>query len=234
MAGERLDASRVEASGVPGDREWGVFDASTSEIADASKAKRWQALPQAWSRIAPSGSIEVSTDGEDWGDPTAGPYRQALSELFGFPAELRRYAPAGAEGVKPTYSRSPIHLLTTASLRTLQSLLPQSVIDQRRFRPNVLVDMADGAARIPEYDWIGREIHLGDAILRGVRPCGRCSFTTLQQAGLPLDIDVLRTLALQFDRHFGIYCDVMQAGEICRGDALMVLTSSSVTDAPIS
>ncbi|MEO6626508.1 MAG: MOSC domain-containing protein [Burkholderiaceae bacterium] len=222
MAGERLASAWVDATGVPGDRAWGVFNAATGEIADPSKSKWCQAMPQAWSRIGESGLIEVSTDAVSWGDPAQAPFKQHISELLGFDAEVRPYAASDTQGLQPSYKRSPIHLLTSAALRALQSALPNSVLDERRFRPNLLVELPDSAVRIPEYDWIGRDIHIGGAVLRGVRPCGRCSFTTLQQAGLPLDLNVLRTLALQFDRHFGIYCDVVQPGAIAPGDAVVI------------
>ncbi|MEO0015142.1 MAG: hypothetical protein RLZZ535_3531 [Cyanobacteriota bacterium] len=36
------------------------------------------------------------------------------------------------------FDADSLHLLTTSSLRSLKSLLPQSTIDERRFRPNLL------------------------------------------------------------------------------------------------
>ncbi|MEO8543732.1 MAG: MOSC domain-containing protein [Burkholderiaceae bacterium] len=227
MAGERLASARVDATGMPGDRGWGVFNAASGEIADPSKSKWCEAMPQAWSRIGDSGAIEVSTDNENWGDPTQAQCQQELNELLGFDAVLRRYAAPDADGPQPSYKRSAIHLLTTAALRALQSALPGSVLDARRFRPNLLVDFPENAAGIPEYGWIGKEIHIGGAVLRGVRPCGRCAFTTLQQHGLPHDMNVLRTLALRFERHFGIYCEVLQSGEIVAGDAVSIVDSGS-------
>lgn len=222
MAGERVDSARLDATGIPGDRDWGVFDAVSGEIADPSKAKWCVAMPQVWSRIGDSGAIEVSIDSDNWGDPTQALCRQQLNDVLGFDAVLRRYAAPGADGPQPSYKRSPIHLLTTAALRALQAALPDSVLDVRRFRPSVLVDLPDSASRIPEYDWIGKEIRIGGAILRGVRPCGRCAFTTLEQEGLPQDMQVLRTLALRFERHFGIYCDVIQPGMIGAGDTVTI------------
>ncbi len=227
MAGERLVSARVGTTGIPRDRDWGVFNAESGEIADPSKAKWCVAMPQVWSRIGASGAIEVSTNNESWGDPNHADCQQALNKLLGFDAVLRRYAVPGEDGAQPSYKRSPIHLLTTAALRTLQAALPGSVLNERRFRPNLLVDFPDSAARIPEYDWIGKEIHIGGAVLRGVRPCGRCAFTTLEQHGLPQDMHVLRTLALQFERHFGIYCDVLQPGEMGAGDAVSIVESTS-------
>lgn len=222
MAGERLDSATVEVSGLAGDREWGVFDLSADKIAYPGREKRWLAVPNGHARLARSGAVEVSADGDRWGDPASAPWQQSLSDLFGFPAELRAYVPPEAEGMKPRYERAPLHILTTAALRSLRRALPDSVIDERRFRPNLLVDIPDGAEPIPENDWIGRDITIGGVTLRGSEPCARCGFTTLQQDGLPLDIEVLRTVVKRFGRNFGIYCDVVSPGEINQGDVLTI------------
>ncbi len=71
---------------------------------------------------------------------------------------------------------------------------------------------------MPEQGWIGREIRVGDVVLRGREPCGRCGFITLEQEGLPLDVELLRTIVKRYGRNFGIYCDVVVPGEIRVGD----------------
>ena len=69
MAGERLVSARADATGIPGDRAWGEFNAASGQIAHPSQSKWFQAMPQAWSRIGDCGAIEVSTDNESCGDP---------------------------------------------------------------------------------------------------------------------------------------------------------------------
>jgi uncharacterized protein YcbX len=230
MAGERLATARLESSGIVGDRVCGMHDAETGAIAYPAREKRWNALPQLWSRLDASGGVEVTADGHIWGHPSSPAVQAALTQVFGFATEMRAYASdANPGGATQRYNRNPIHLLTTAALRSLQRLLPGSVIDERRFRPNLLVELPDGESDIPEYDWIGKEIRIGNAVLRGTRPCGRCGFTTLEQFKLPLDLDVLRTLVKTFERNFGIYCDVVVPGEIKVRDSLTV---AAAVDAP--
>ena len=106
-------------------------------------------------------------------------------------------------------------LSTTAAL-----LATAKEVAQGEFRPNVVVDWPDGAQAVPEEDWIGRDIRLGDVVLRGREPCVRCGFIMIEQDGLPLDPDVLRTVVKRYGRNFGIYCDVVTPGEIAAGYAV--------------
>ena len=88
----------------------------------------------------------------------------------------------------------PMSVMTTSTLDRLRELQPESRIDARRFRMNVIVE-TDGAG-FRENDWIGRALALGDATrLQVALPDPRCVMTTLSQDDLPRDTDILRTLA---------------------------------------
>ena len=71
--------------------------------------------------------------------------REALSTTFGFKPLLKPFDPIGSGGFRPRYEHAPIHLLTTAALRSLSRELPGSVIDTY-FR---LVDETDIAVSVP-------------------------------------------------------------------------------------
>ena len=58
----------------------------------------------------------------------------------------------------------PLLLVSTSALRSLRQALPDSAIDVRRFRPSVVVDTGDAAGH-PEFDWVGRRLRIGDAVL---------------------------------------------------------------------
>src|SRR5207248_2813523 len=72
------------------------------------------------------------------GDPALDGF---LSERYG--DELRVLE----ESTVPHHDASPLHLLTRASLRWLQGMLPGSAIDRRRFRPNGVLDAAGTISR---------------------------------------------------------------------------------------
>lgn len=221
MGGERLERAPVTASGVAGDRIWGLLDATDARIASPGREKHFVKVPHGHARFTGE-SVEISADGVSWAAPDDTPALQDLSELFGFVPTLKPFVPFGGEGFRPRYEHAPIHLLTTAAMRSLGRDMPGSVIDERRFRPNIVVDWPDGAHPIPEADWIGRKIRIGDVVLKGREPCARCGFITLEQEGLPLDVDLLRTVVKRYGRNFGIYCDVLTPGEISPGDAVSV------------
>ena len=101
---------------------------------------------------------------------------------------LRSPVPVGA-----FFDGFPLSVLTTATLARLSEIRPESRFDPRRFRMNVIVDVED--AGFPEDAWLGHEVAIGDSVrIRVAVPDGRCVMTTLAQADLPADIEILRTL----------------------------------------
>ncbi|MGJ3510091.1 MOSC domain-containing protein [Enemella sp. A6] len=130
-------------------------------------------------------------------------------------AQLGEYAtPPGTY-----FDMMPLSLLTTASLRTLTEMLPDSVIDPRRFRKNLIVDTPD-LAGFPEQEWVGRELRIGSVRALVTGPVSRCVMVTLPQEELERDRAVLKTLARQARTNFGIYLRVLEPGRIQEGDAV--------------
>ncbi|TRW78431.1 MOSC domain-containing protein [Mycolicibacterium sp. 018/SC-01/001] len=110
---------------------------------------------------------------------------------------------------------SPVHLLSTASLRNLSA--DATPYDVRRFRPNVLVDL-ESPDPFPEAAWVGGEVHLGTVVLSATNPTIRCVVGTRPQPGLEKDLSVTRQLAEKTNRFLGIYADVATAGTVRVGD----------------
>jgi uncharacterized protein YcbX len=115
------------------------------------------------------------------------------------------------------FDTGPVHLVSSASLDWLRARLPGSRIDERRFRPNVLV-----TSETSEQSWIGETLRIGTVTLRVTQPTSRCGMTTFAQADLPFDPKVLRSIAQEADQLFGVYADVVQPGRIARGDAVTI------------
>jgi uncharacterized protein YcbX len=88
----------------------------------------------------------------------------------------------------------PLSVMTTSTLDRLRELLPESVVDIRRFRMNMFVDTA--GAGFVENDWLGQMIGVGSEVQLAVMlPDPRCIMTTAVQPGLPHDSAILRSLA---------------------------------------
>jgi uncharacterized protein YcbX len=254
MRGERLDAARVGERGLAGDRAWAVADAETGLVASAKRPKRWGPLLD-WTaayaeepepdggpapvRISLPGGSDVHSDDPD--------RDRILSAALGRPVTLLSAAPAEAayeveEGGAVVESRlgtlapagtffdaSPLHLITSATLGRMARAHPGGRWDARRFRPNVLVDVADGGT---EDAWAGRAVRLGpDVGIAVLAPMARCVMTTLAQADLPHDPAILRTLARENRRDVmgrgglacaGVMASVSAGGSVKVGDAVAV------------
>lgn len=111
----------------------------------------------------------------------------------------------------------PLHLLTRTTLNTLARLAPESIWDERRFRPNFLVE-ADDPEGYPELGWIGRRLRVGTALIEVVTGCPRCVVVTQPVDDLPQDHRVMRTLVRETKHTAGIYARVAEEGEVRLGD----------------
>lgn len=223
LGGERASSLQIAPSGVAGDRSHALVDAETGQTINPAQ-RQWQFAPQVLSRLGPDGEPELSLDGRRWLPGDAAECQAALTSGFGRAVRLHRYGTGlGTSAVSHRYQLSPLHLISLQAIAALRRRIPGAHVDERRFRPNVVVDFSGAAGDPPpEYSLIGREFRLGNLRLRGVSKAGRCSFTTLQQLGLPEDRAVLQTLIAGYERDFGIYCEILDEGLLSTGDRLML------------
>lgn len=142
---------------------------------------------------------------------------EPLPNLAAFPVELIEY-----ESLPGTYYDAfPILLLTDGSLAALQELAPDSVIDVRRFRPNVVVET--GQTGFVEDEWIGRRVRVGGAVLEIPTACPRCVMVTREFAEFPQDRSIMRTLVKHHRQELGVYANVVEAGLVRTGDEVELL-----------
>jgi uncharacterized protein YcbX len=154
----------------------------------------------------PAGSVTAKAE-EYWPDMEGLDYRDTVTDF-----EL----PEGT-----FFDCAVVHLLTTATLDRLRELYPQGRFEVRRFRPNVVVETANGVKEFVENAWIGHTVAIGHAVRVAVTgPCPRCVMTTLAQGDLPKDPGILRTAAQHNQVNVGVYASVLQGGEIRRGDSV--------------
>ena len=239
LQGEPMDAARVEADGVAGDRRWGIRDQRTGRILTARRR------PELLGASATYGGDEPVITLPD-GSTVVGPGEHTdrrLSEWLASPVSLvPSHGEAGraeffadatddtSEAIEFTMpdgryvDAAPILILTTASLRTAAGHYPNGTWDVRRFRPNVLIDLeGDGWV---EDSWVGRQIQIGAVTLVPTQPCVRCTMVTRSQPGLDADIDVFRTLARHHGGLFGVWSDVVTPGNLSLGDRASDLAST--------
>ena len=130
-----------------------------------------------------------------------------LAELFDYVTPRGTY-----------FDAMPLSLATTTALGSLQATVPDSLIDARRFRKNVIVAGAPGAEGFPEFEWVGRRLQLGEVTCEVTVRIPRCVMVNLPQAELPHDGSVLKTLAARTGMDFGVYLRVIEPGRISEGD----------------
>jgi uncharacterized protein len=209
MAGEELTEVEVGDRGLAGDRQWAVYteDGGIGSGKTTRRFRRIDGLLE-WRAVLDQGvPVVESPAGERYGVDDAG---ARLGEAIGRPLGVR------PEGDVPHHDESPVHLLTTASLRSLGELLGGPV-DVARFRPNVVLDVPGEG--FPEDQWVGRELALGaDVVLRLGPGMPRCMMVGLPQAELGKDKQILRTLAQERDLSFGLQASVVRGGLVRVGD----------------
>lgn len=208
MLGEQCAAVEIEARGVAGDRLFAVRDPE-GKLGSGKNSRRFRSIEGLFGfRAGGEGDVEIAfPDGRSMkaDDPAI---HEALSAALGTPVRLER------ESDVRHFDAEPIHLVTTGSLDWLRRRLPQSRIDERRFRPNIVVEGSD------ELAWVGRTLRIGAVSLRVSAPTERCRMTTMAQDDLPFDAGVLRSITQETDLQFGVYAEVLSPGRIAVGDAV--------------
>jgi uncharacterized protein len=134
-----------------------------------------------------------------------------LSSVLGQPVTLVE------ENKISHFDASSLHLITSASLEWLQSLLPNSAINERRFRPNLLIDLPD---QVPiEHSWIGKRLSIGQEVeVEVTELTERCVMTGFAQQELVTDAEILKTIKKESNLNFGVYARVIKTGIIRIGD----------------
>lgn len=247
MEGEELEAAELGELGLRGDRAFALVDVATGKVVSAKNPRLWPGMfafraryttesPGAARVEFPDGTA-VQTD-----DPSAA---DRLSAALGRPVRVASSAAlterARSEGYWPDhdfleardvvfdwalpqgtfFDEGAVHLVTTATLARLGEISPSSRFDPRRFRPNFVVEVPGGDAGFVENDWIGKTLRVGgEVVLKVSGPCPRCVMTTLAQADLPHDPNVLRTAVRQNGGNVGVYAAVERPGRVRRGDVV--------------
>lgn len=163
------------------------------------------------------------------GAPDSEDFEQELRELFGrLPEEPLPDLTAFAEVMEfesppgTYFDAFPLMLMTQQSLDTLSKRAPNSAFDQRRFRANLLLEVEGTNEPFPEQSWIGKELYIGDVVLKIIDTCPRCSMTTHATGDLQRDTDVMRHLVKEAEGNLGVYAKVISGGSISANQAVEV------------
>lgn len=236
------DAVALNDHGPVGDRAFCVVDVERSKVLRTIQNRALVAVHSRWdgetlelelpSGASVSGPAEPSGESVTcayWGRTvthrlTSGPHAELLSEHLGKPVRLAA-SPRG--GV--VYG-APVSILTTASLRDLAERTGRDdLLDTvSRFRMTMVVDA--GETPYAEDSWFGRELRLGDAVVRVRTAVGRCGQIDLDPMTGDKDGSMLKLLAgyrpsTGGEPWFGVDAQVVVPGAVRLGDPVAIDTS---------
>jgi hypothetical protein len=151
------------------------------------------------------GDVPVSEMKPDWTPETMPDYFQLKTHSF--------------------FEIGAVFVLASGSVDHLRELQGgTALIDRRRFRPNLYLDMGRGSDRFVEDAWLGHALEIGsDLLLDQFDPTLWCVTSTLAQEELPRDLSVLRITAQHHRGCLGVYASVRSAGPVRVGDPVVLI-----------
>jgi uncharacterized protein YcbX len=218
MLGEECESVDVSRRGIEGDRLFAIRDAN-GKFGSGKTTRRFRHIDGLFGfRASYRGTVPeiVFPNGSRLrGDDAL--IDTTLSEALHQPVTLAEEAAISHMDV------GPLHVLTTASLAWLKAALPDAQLDERRFRPNVLIDVP-GDTQV-ERDWLGRTLAIGnEVVVRVTSLTERCNMVNFAQSELPAEPKVLRHIAREGNLQFGVYAEVLKTGKVRRGDPATIGT----------
>lgn len=112
-----------------------------------------------------------------------------------------------------------VTLCNMASHRAVEAHMGRQ-LSIHRWRGNIWLD---GAEPWSEFDWIGRELAIGDAVLRIRERTDRCMATAANPDTGQRDADILKALDHWGHQDFSVRGEVVRGGSVAVGDAIEVL-----------
>lgn len=215
MAPEPLESAEVAWNGLLGDRRWAFY---REEV--ASGGFPWLTLRENphLNRYRPSftqpekpqqSPVGVKTQsGQEWEivDPAL------VTELGGKVRLIKMY--------RGIFDVMPLSLMTTRTVSGLGALMGAE-LDVQRFRPNFLVEPADGEP-FPEDAWVGSVLRIGDMRMRVDQRITRCATINVDPVTGERNPEVLKAVVRERQERLGVYGSVVQPGRVSVGDAVVV------------
>jgi GntR family transcriptional regulator / MocR family aminotransferase len=152
--------------------------------------------------------------------------RAKVAEIFWQLVPALRSAPTLVRSRDGHFMDKPDNVISLINLATVRSLEEQwgIKIDPLRFRANLYID---GARPWEEFDWVGSDIKIGEALFRVDRRNGRCGATNVDPETGRRDLDIPGSLRAAFGhKELGIYLLAREGGTVSVGNSV-------VTSAPV-
>ena len=215
MAAEPLDRIEVGWHGFAGDRRWGFVRAGQERngfpwltIREHPELARYR--PRLVDPARPDATeVRVQTPGGAELDVVDPALAAELGDGIGV-MKLDRGA----------FDTLPLALISRQTLAGLGDLVGRELAVER-FRPNILVDTAGGAA-FAEDAWVGSTIRIGALRMRIDKRDQRCMMVNVDPVTTERDPAILRTITRARQACLGVYGSIGAPGAIAIGDPVVL------------
>ncbi len=214
LLGEKQQKLEINERGVAGDRHFAVAN-EQGKFGSGKNTRRFRRIDNLFALRAVSNGDSLSIGFPDGRcvDVHSEHINGQLSEFLGQPVKIV------PEQEVPHFDDGPVHLLLSSELARLQSLVPNAQVDERRFRSNIILDVAEHTR---DSDLIGEVLTIGEVQLEVTHKTERCRMVTIEQDDLKFEPEILRPIAQEFDVNFGVYAKVVQTGSIKVGQTVAI------------
>jgi uncharacterized protein YcbX len=245
LQGLRVDGLEVTSSGVRGDRRHALVETSSGRVLSAKRVSRLLeavatddaiTLPDRQVlALEDEGSEHIDAALSDWLErsvtlaPAEGTSGLAYDMTFDPPNDDAEYfeipMPEGT-----FVDLAALHVVTTATLDHCRAARPDLDWDIRRFRPNLVLDVA--ADGFVEDEWTGQRLRVGGAVLEVMGPTVRCAMPLRAQPAFagspalerePALFRAMSELHAAMPNHLGVYASVAEPGAVRVGDEVELL-----------
>jgi len=213
LLGEFLEAADIDKRGVRGDRLHAISN-QQGKFGSGKNTRRFRKIEGLLHLSAQfnSDTLLITFPSGESHNSDHQDINQKLSTELGQAVTLTK------ENDLPHFDDGSVHIITSADLEQLKLELPESQIDIRRFRANILID-TDSLSR----DLLGKTLRIRETELAIVEETRRCRMIGLAQAALNNDPKILEMVAKQNNHNFGVYATVVRPGLINVGDSISIV-----------
>lgn len=215
MAGEVLEAGDVSWHGLAGDRRWafirdGLVRSGFPWLTIRERPDMGHYRPRFVEPERPDESPTVVRT----------PSGRELDVVD--PALAAELGP-GVQVIKQhqgVFDTMPLALITTGTVAGLGALVGAE-LDVQRFRPNLLIETADGDG-FPEDTWVGLVLRIGGLRMRVDQRDQRCVMVNVDPVTTERDPAILRAIARERQACLGVYGSTVQPGRAAAGDPVVI------------
>ncbi|CAM02697.1 MOSC domain-containing protein [Saccharopolyspora erythraea] len=217
VGGELVERADVDERGLVGDRLYAVRDAE-GRFGSGKNTRRFRRM---------AGLLELRSRYRDHSprpellDPRGAVVADPTAYVRGYLG--RDDVEVAREAAVSHFDQLPLSVLTTATLDWVRAAVPGVPVDERRFRPNLLVRTPPGTPPFVEDEWLGSTARIGSTLsVEFVRSSERCVMVNEAQHDLPRSPLVLRAVARGHQNRLDALATVARPGAVQVGDIVTV------------